>query len=255
MDTATQLTTQEDVCARLDELVLEYMHLVDTHLNAMATMTKHLQEGREQIAQAKYIMGPRNVSSDCYDNRMKALVGLSVTEDGRTSLTEIPKEIHQLEQDQDQDQDQDHQTHGREHGVVPKETSVDHQGLRRRGGGREERGEGEGGGEGSSWDVSNATATRGAKISAESAAAATDNGDDEDVDTQADKAEKKEASRDPLRWFGVFAPAPLRNAQNSFRGGLQDMSELMTIRLQLLAIERQIRTLEQRKTDVLPMVA
>ncbi|KAG0256806.1 hypothetical protein DFQ27_005487 [Actinomortierella ambigua] len=246
MDTATQLTTQEDVCARLDELVLEYMHLVDTHLNAMATMTKHLQEGREQIAQAKYIMGPRNVSSDCYDNRMKALVGLSVTEDGRTSLTEIPKEIHQL------DQDQDHQTDGQEHGVVPNETSVDHQGLRRRGGGREERG---GRAEGLSWDVSNATATRGAKIGAESAAAATDNGDDEDVDTQADKAEKKEASRDPLRWFGVFAPAPLRNAQSSFRGGLQDMSELMTIRLQLLAIERQIRTLEQRKTDVLPMVA
>ncbi|KAF9971175.1 hypothetical protein BGZ73_005926 [Actinomortierella ambigua] len=224
MDTTTQLTSHEDVCTQLDELVLEYLRLIDTHLNAMAAMTKHLQEGREQIAQAKYIMGPRNVSSECYDNRMKALRGLRITEDGKATLMDTSKEMQQTEKSQDQGCD-----------TGPDDMSIEHGGLRRRGGGTS--------------DLSNASS--GTEVNAEAPGA----DDSSDTEAQEKKEKKKEASRDPLRWFSVFAPAPLRNAQNSFRRGLEDMSELMTIRLQLLAIERQIRTLEQRKTDLLPMVA
>ncbi|KAF8943230.1 hypothetical protein BGZ52_011842, partial [Haplosporangium bisporale] len=64
------------VCEDLDSLVVQYMRLVDEHLNVHDRISTKFQEGRELISQAKYIMGPKNVSADCYDNRMKAIRGV-----------------------------------------------------------------------------------------------------------------------------------------------------------------------------------
>ncbi|KAG0023734.1 hypothetical protein BGZ80_008359 [Entomortierella chlamydospora] len=57
-------------------MVLQYLALVDEHLAAWNRISDRFQQGREQISQAKYIMGPKNVSVDCYDLRMKALRGV-----------------------------------------------------------------------------------------------------------------------------------------------------------------------------------
>ncbi|KAG9320248.1 hypothetical protein KVV02_002938 [Mortierella alpina] len=64
------------VCQDLDDLLMQYMTLVDEHLAACTRISGRFQEGRELISQAKYIMGPKNVSADCYDHRMKALRGM-----------------------------------------------------------------------------------------------------------------------------------------------------------------------------------
>ncbi|KAF9928914.1 hypothetical protein BGZ67_006654, partial [Mortierella alpina] len=66
------------VCQDLDDLLMQYMTLVDEHLAACTRISGRFQEGRELISQAKYIMGPKNVSADCYDHRMKALRGIDV---------------------------------------------------------------------------------------------------------------------------------------------------------------------------------
>ncbi|KAG0232958.1 hypothetical protein BGW42_007771 [Actinomortierella wolfii] len=224
-DFMAQLTTLDDVCSRLDELALDYLSLVNTHMQAMTELTKHFQEGREQISQAKYIMGPQKVSSGCYDNRMKALIGIKIKGENKVILQDIEEEMQQddVEQGKLQKQGQAETS-----GTSGTDSTIQQQGS--------------------------ASPTGGEMHKPQVGSGSTATDDSNDTNVQGKSKQNKNVSRDPLRWFGVFAPAPLRNARGIFRGGLQDVSELATIRLQLFDIERQFRALQQRKAELLPVV-
>lgn len=40
------------------------------------------------------------------------------------------------------------------------------------------------------------------------------------TDAEALKEKARRRSSDPLRWFGILVPAPLRNAQKDFKAGV-----------------------------------
>uniref|UniRef100_A0A2K6NAC5 Vacuolar ATPase assembly protein VMA22 n=1 Tax=Rhinopithecus roxellana TaxID=61622 RepID=A0A2K6NAC5_RHIRO len=59
--------------------------------------------------------------------------------------------------------------------------------------------------------------------------------------------QSSEAPRDPLNWFGILVPHSLRQAQASFRDGLQlaaDIASLQNSRSQLRGLQEKLKQLE-----------
>ncbi|KAF9348044.1 hypothetical protein BGX26_000497 [Mortierella sp. AD094] len=216
------------VCKELDDMVLQYLALVDEHLAAWNRISDRFQQGREQISQAKYIMGPRNVSADCYDLRMKALRGVTVNGPKDIVLRDLWAEQQLAAKEAlDNDQDRVRSRQASENGdgiidVTDDQSWIGRAGLRRRGGGAS----------GATSVASNEEdtlvgdeehkkkmASLGASTSnlVETLAAA---GTITSANTPTTAMKKKkERNPDPLLWFGVFVPAPLRSAQGIFQKG------------------------------------
>ncbi|KAG0266476.1 hypothetical protein BG011_002267 [Mortierella polycephala] len=244
---------KDNIRHELDDLILQYMSLVDEHLAAFNRVSDQFQQGRELISQAKYIMGPKNVSADCYDHRMKALRGVTINgstdieiRDLLTERQRLAKAEQESNQGQEQRQGQDQKSEFNDHDQVQ-----NHSGLRRRGvaaKGLESTRTADTLVEddqkemiGSKETVSSTTTTGSATLdtmgSSDISAAA--------VATA--KKKKKERNPDPLLWFGVFVPASLRNAQSIFQKSLQDVVEMTAIRQRLFELEEKIIALEQAK--------
>ncbi|KAF9132744.1 hypothetical protein BGW39_011448 [Mortierella sp. 14UC] len=262
-DIAAAHQAYNKVCQDLDDLVLEYISLVNEHLTVWTRISNRFQEGRELISQAKYIMGPKNVSADCYDHRMKALRGVMI----KDPTTEIEirdlraEEIErqrlrkaQEEEDAAAGKDQgDHQRQRGETGYDDQDQQPSRAGLRRRGGG----GGGGGGGVSLSEDldgeVEEADRRHQSTTDASSSSSVTTIGSTPTgtttTGTAGDATKKKERNPDPLLWFGVFVPAPLRSAQSVFQQGLQDVVEMAAIRQRLIELEGKMAALREAKAE------
>ncbi|KAF9549523.1 hypothetical protein EC957_003473 [Mortierella hygrophila] len=241
--TGVQQQAHNKVCQDLDDLVLEYIALVNEHLTAWTRISTRFQEGRELISQAKYIMGPKNVSADCYDHRMKALRGVLI----KDRLTEIEirdlraeeVERQRLQEAQEEEskaaeRDSDsHRQQGSGTGYDDQEQKQGQSGLRRRGGGV------------GSEDASSSVATTAgmATIDPTSSGTTVVGGADDEVT----KTKRKERNPDPLLWFGVFVPGALRSAQTVFQQGLQDVVEMAMIRQRLSELEGRMVVLREAK--------
>ncbi|KAG0357858.1 hypothetical protein BGZ54_000143 [Gamsiella multidivaricata] len=242
-------------------------------------------------------MGPRNVSADCYDHRMKALRGVAVNGPSDIVLRDLWAEqkraAMEAAEEADEQQERSRQASENGNGVAdlwedPNPNSKS--GLRRRGGGA-------GAGTGTLSSVSSGLGLGSGLVSGSGSASLASNGDDDDdtlVDedkykkkpvskatsiatehagksrvlgettatetdattttttttTIATAKKKKERNPDPLLWFGVFVPAPLRNAQSIFQKGLQDVVEMAMIRQRLLELEEAIEALQQAKKKI-----
>ncbi|KAF9392389.1 hypothetical protein CPB97_002080 [Podila verticillata] len=223
------------VCEDLDSLVVQYMRLVDEHLNVHNRISTKFQEGRELISQAKYIMGPKNVSADCYDNRMKAIRGVAMDTPTEIIIRDLAAERKRLAKEEEENEQKIKELQE----AMDKLDDVDissrsdeipssSEGLRRRGGGMTTSRS-----ENSPSPIQ--TSIDDAKSQVES-----------DTPTPAPK-KKKERNPDPLLWFGVFVPGSLRNAQTVFQKSLQDIVELTVIRQKLLQLEQDIERLQVLK--------
>ncbi|KAF8928347.1 hypothetical protein EDD21DRAFT_385228 [Dissophora ornata] len=248
------------VCQDLDNHVLQYMALIDEHLAAWNRISARFQEGRELISQAKYIMGPRNVSADCYDHRMKALRGVAVNGPGEIALRDLLAEQKRAAEEVEEvgQNEQANNEYGTGTGGLNDEEQNGRSGLRRRGGATSGVSSGASSmafndGDGTSLVDENRYKKKGSDTTGEEITRAI-------IDTTIPSAitattttaaaatkKKKERNRDPLLWFGVFVPAPLRNAQSVFQKGLQDVVEMAMIRQRLLELEETIKTLQQVK--------
>ncbi|KAK3829051.1 MAG: hypothetical protein J3Q66DRAFT_324227 [Benniella sp.] len=235
------------VCQELDELVLQYMTLIDQHLSALNRVGDRFQQGREQISQAKYIMGPRNVSADCYDHRMKALRGVIVNSPKDIVLRDLWAEQKRAAKEKEEEEAGQEKSHESGNGTGT-EAMVDqtmHQGgLRRRGRApssasgsvtpsssndddnvEDDRGKKRLGAGGMAMSFSldsittTTTTTTAAGAGAGAGRAGAADGESTAATTGTTKKKKKERNPDPLLWFGVFVPAPLRNAQSNFQKG------------------------------------
>ncbi|KAG0359566.1 hypothetical protein BG005_000605 [Podila minutissima] len=224
------------VCEDLDSLVVQYMSLVDEHLAIHNRISAKFQEGRELISQAKYIMGPKNVSADCYDNRMKAIRGVAMdipTEITIRDLAAERKRLAKKEEENEQKKKDLKEAIGKLNDVEISSRSDEAPssagGLRRRGGGMTSSRS-----EDSSRVPSQDSSIDDAISLAES-----------DAPTPTPK--KRERNPDPLLWFGVFVPGSLRNAQSVFQKSLQDIVELTVIRQKMLQLEQDIERLQALK--------
>eukprot|EP00455_Lapot_gusevi_P004504 TRINITY_DN11863_c0_g3_i1.p1 TRINITY_DN11863_c0_g3~~TRINITY_DN11863_c0_g3_i1.p1 ORF type:complete len:250 (+),score=24.47 TRINITY_DN11863_c0_g3_i1:102-752(+) len=54
---------------------------------------------------------------------------------------------------------------------------------------------------------------------------------------------------DPVNWFGVLAPAPLRQAQNKFKDVVAHAVEISNLHRQLVGLEKEYRELLEHKTN------
>ncbi|KAF9434237.1 hypothetical protein BGZ76_008347 [Entomortierella beljakovae] len=253
------------LCKELDEMVLEYMALVDEHLATWTRITDRFQQGREQISEAKYIMGPRNVSSDCYDLRMKALRGVTVNGPKDIVFRDLwaeqklaNKQALEIEQDQIRSRQASENGDGTIN-IIEDDSRSNRSGLRRRGGG---------GGSGSdvgsssglisgteSMTLSDNDSTFGeetlgkktARLKTESTGSLTTL--EQSSQPKATK-KKRERNPDPLLWFGVFVPPSLRSAQSQFQMGLHDVIALTTIRQRLFELEKNIIALKKSKSQL-----
>ncbi|KAK3818325.1 MAG: hypothetical protein J3R72DRAFT_480021 [Linnemannia gamsii] len=245
---------QNNVCQDLDDLVLEYILLVNEHLTAWTRISSRFQEGRELISQAKYIMGPKNVSADCYDHRMKALRGVMI----KSSTTEIEirdlraEEIERQRVDKAREEEEaaagetekeegDHRRQKSGTGYDDQDQEPSRAGLRRRGGGGGGGGSALGGGSASddldSKDDKSDKRHQSTKRNASSS----------DSTVTGSTTTKKERNPDPLLWFGVFVPVSLRSAQSVFQQGLQDVVEMAIIRQRLNELEEKMAALREAK--------
>ncbi|KAF9292609.1 hypothetical protein BGZ68_000013 [Mortierella alpina] len=243
------------VCQALDDLLLQYMTLVDEHLAACSRISGRFQEGRELISQAKYIMGPKNVSADCYDHRMKALRGIVVkgpTEIEISDLLAIRQRQAQEAQERELEQEAELSVSGEN--SVDGSLGQDRSGLRRRGGG------GGGGLDSGSTLVppfENQDDDQDKKEKAGMmAVVGTSSGSSGSTASKSAVAgvtkKKKERNPDPLLWFGVFVPASLRSAQSVFQKSLQDVVDIAMIRQRLHQLETRIQELQLDKAEKTP---
>ncbi|KAF9570002.1 hypothetical protein EC968_002361 [Mortierella alpina] len=250
------------VCQDLDDLLLQYLALVDEHLAACTRISGRFQEGRELISQAKYIMGPNNVSADCYDHRMKALRGIEVkgpTEIEISDLLALRQQQAREAQERELEQETEMNTSGEN--SVDGSLGQDRSGLRRRTGG----GGGLDSGSTSMPPFENADDHQDKKekagMMAVAAASPGSSGSTASTSAAAEVTQKKKKERnpDPLLWFGVFVPASLRSAQSVFQKSLQDVVDLAIIRqrlhqletrIQLLQLDKAKETLHQQIPDV-----
>ncbi|KAG0265172.1 hypothetical protein BGZ95_003403 [Linnemannia exigua] len=251
------------VCQDLDDLVLEYISLVNEHLTAWTRISSRFQEGRELISQAKYIMGPKNVSADCYDHRMKALRGVMIKSSTKEieirdlRAEEIERQRVEKAREEEEaaaggtgkDEEGNHRRQKSGTGYDDQDQGSIRAGLRRRGGGG--GGVASGGGEVSDdlegkddkSDKRHESPTKNA-----SSIGSTATGSTTTTGTSGDATKKKkERNPDPLLWFGVFVPASLRSAQSIFQQGLQDLVEMAMIRQRLIELEEKMTTLREAK--------
>ncbi|KAG0035237.1 hypothetical protein BGZ82_005347 [Podila clonocystis] len=225
------------VCEDLDILVVQYMSLVDEHLAIHNRISAKFQEGRELISQAKYIMGPKNVSADCYDNRMKAIRGVAMDTPTEITISDLAAERKRLAKEEEENEQKKkdlQEAIGKLNDVEissrSDEAPSSSRGLRRRGGGMTS----------SRSDDSSRVPSQDSPIDV------TNSLTESDAPTPASK-KKKERNPDPLLWFGVFVPGCLRNAQSVFQKSLQDVVELTVIRQKLLQLEQDIERLQAFK--------
>ncbi|KAG0028940.1 hypothetical protein BGZ81_004291 [Podila clonocystis] len=209
------LSVRED----LDILVVQYMTLVDEHLAIHNRISAKFQEGRELISQAKYIMGPKNVSADCYDNRMKAIRGVAMDTPTEITISDLAAERKRLvkeEEDNEQMKKDLQEAIGKLNDVEissrSDEAPSSSGGLRRRGGGMTS----------SRSDDSSRVPSRDSPIDGTKSLTASD--------APIPASKKKERNPDPLLWFGVFVPGSLRNAQSVFQKSKLDYVRKNTTR-------------------------
>ncbi|KAF9584747.1 hypothetical protein BGW38_005331 [Lunasporangiospora selenospora] len=203
--------TSTDHHQELDVLVLEYMALVDEHLVAWDRIASLFQQGHEQISEAKYTMGPRNVSAECYDLRMTAIHGIERRGATEVSLRNLYEERLLQEKDEAAAEDaQDSKAEGVRNRQRPNRDN--------------------------DQDTNQVSASSESKESEEKVSSASSTG----------SSTKKPRKPDPLFWFGAFAPRSLRMAQTSFQKSLSEVVEMATIQAKLFDLEQRIKSLRQQ---------
>ncbi|XP_002742367.1 vacuolar ATPase assembly protein VMA22-like [Saccoglossus kowalevskii] len=72
----------EDICKRLDELVVQYFSALEKLTDTREQLQTLMKEGYFRLSKARYSMGNKAVSSLQYDaNKMKALATITVSQD------------------------------------------------------------------------------------------------------------------------------------------------------------------------------
>ncbi|CAG8480189.1 727_t:CDS:2 [Funneliformis caledonium] len=75
----------EEICIKLDKVLLEYMDLISIYQENWQKISKDLECGYLQLAHSKYTMGPGRLSKDQFDGRMQAVT--------RSLISEVEEEI------------------------------------------------------------------------------------------------------------------------------------------------------------------
>ncbi|XP_002712320.1 coiled-coil domain-containing protein 115 [Oryctolagus cuniculus] len=73
--------------------------------------------------------------------------------------------------------------------------------------------------------------------------------------TKTPEPESTTAPQDPLNWFGILVPHSLRQAQASFRDGLQLAGDIATLQIRISWGQSQLRKLQEKLRQLEPGAA
>lgn len=171
---------------RLDALWAQYLQLLDDYTTAQAAIKKHLASGLFSLTQANFQAKGRRFGSDFYDDRAVALTRVKAGENGRLTMIQVQGEATMAEGDEHRG----------------KESHASNQGKK----------------DAEAEQLPSPSPTPEPEPRAKSETETEDATKEEKTENSVDSV----ALRDPLRWFGILIPPPLRAAQKSFSSAVQD---------------------------------
>ncbi|CAG8554766.1 1517_t:CDS:2 [Paraglomus brasilianum] len=225
----------EDICKRLDSVLIEYFDLIAEYQEQWSRIRKELEAGFLDLAHAKYTMGPVNISQYKYDARMKAISRVVVSQ---TIVDDSEGTLHY-------EYSLANHSHSQHVGGVRIESEAEDRNetnsIRRRitfavETDDEVKGGGQGGDE-HSMEKTHEDENESDKDKSENAS----------VKSTVDKC----VPTDPLNWFGILVPVSLRQAQGHFKRGLNDVIMLINLRHRIYDKETQYRSIKAEKERLL----
>ncbi|CAI7668588.1 unnamed protein product [Penicillium bialowiezense] len=201
----------------LDELLERYLGLLDQQQKLQSELAKQLSSGFFALTQANFSCPPgRRYGSDYYDERMKATRNISIKseQDPDTSSKDLP------ESESATDAPDAKFTFSVE--LASSNAPED----------AEEN------------DTPPSSSKKEETETSEPSATETTSSE---PTTPADKPEvrKKFRSTDPIHWYGILVPQPLRNAQSTFAGVVDNqVPELASTTLEMRTLEQRISKLQ-----------
>ncbi|XP_078001360.1 vacuolar ATPase assembly protein VMA22-like [Glandiceps talaboti] len=202
----------EDVCRRLDEIVLHYFDTLKKLMEERERLQILLSEGYYKLSKARYSMGNKAVSSLQYDtHNMKAMATITVSKPSQGSgcIFEIErKKASKVKKSQ---------SSKRTESVYPVIDLHESTEVRRR------KGDGTGGG----MPVIQM----------------------QDLDLN--DANDENTAPDPLRWFGVLVPPTLRQGQSSFIQAVEVACSLTNLQSELERNRIEYQSLLKEKKELM----
>ncbi|EFQ28503.1 hypothetical protein CGRA01v4_07309 [Colletotrichum graminicola] len=201
----------------IDSLLERYLVLLDKYTVLRERLGKAQAGMYQNIARANF-SAERGIryGPDYYDERMQALRVLDVSADGRgVPRFEIVKSADAV--------------------TLSKTAAVEAEAETREARGQEDKGRVPGGVDEAPHDESDTTSADGGKGETQA---------EEDVRTK----KHRKTSKDPLRWFGILAPLPLRQAQMLSVQAVQDIiPQLASVDAEMKDVEIEVRRARKRR--------
>ncbi|XP_078520799.1 vacuolar ATPase assembly protein VMA22 [Lissotriton helveticus] len=208
-----------EVCEELDRLLLHMMSELEMLQSKRVALNELIEQGWFSLSQSRYAMGNKGVSSLQYGSQMEPLVRVSTSasEDGSCQfqlerITSIKPEASDASEP-----------------PLVEDIGPRDQVLRKRKG-----------------PVKTEEPTSPEKLSS-----------DEAEPSRPEKAQgikvgaERVAVQDPLKWFGILVPQSLRQAQSSFKQGLDLAGEVAGLQSSIESTRIQYRTLLAKKQQLL----
>jgi vacuolar-type H+-ATPase subunit D/Vma8 len=212
------------VCQQLDILTNKYFETLETLLKTRSEFSDTLKNGFFMMSKARYSMGARSVGALQYsDNDMTAKYLVRETETKNI-------DCHHLEIVNVQNLPKDKSEPVVENIGVQHTSHASGELRRRTVGKKEDAGNGD--------DVSELPDIQNLNMNS---------GDTADSGDTAGMNDKGSKWKDPIKWFGVLVPQPLRQSQKDFQWAIEMCCDIVNLQEQLLTLKDEFHKLAAQK--------
>ncbi|KAE8379236.1 hypothetical protein BDV26DRAFT_260045 [Aspergillus bertholletiae] len=225
-----------DLLRSLDDLLEQYLFLLDRHQKLQAELATTLSSGFLSLAQANYSCPPgRRYGADYYDERMKATRRVDLEPPTPSSknveLSSVDESSHGVTKRDDYKRifttklvpsdgvEESSESTGEENQSHPSDAPSECDGTEKKRG----------------------PEAKDARASSHSPGA------QEPAEAKSKPSEKKSRSSDPIRWYGILVPPSLRSAQQSFAEAVGGpLPELASVVVEMQAVEKKVKCLRKK---------
>ncbi|CAG8492800.1 10350_t:CDS:2 [Ambispora gerdemannii] len=212
MNSSEKLT---EICEQLDTVVLEYLDLISSYKEQWKRISKELENGFLSLAHAKYAMGPSLLTQHQYDGRMKADTRVIISENQGAKANSFDNELGQSNNCQ----------------LILISGILDGPELDMLFAG----------------DIAADTLEAGGLRQRNIKVSEKENNINMSENLEKHNYTKKRSIKNPLNWFGILVPSSLRESQNSFKQGLQEMINIINMRTKIHVKGQEYKKLKVEK--------
>ncbi|KAI9286130.1 hypothetical protein BC943DRAFT_336908 [Umbelopsis sp. AD052] len=211
------------VCEKLDQLTVEYIQEADAVSKLKETLGKEIAKGFFDLGQAKYSMGTSKLSRYSYDERMKSLYKIQVSEQGDNdndvfSISNV--EFKEENDTEESSQAKDEMTE-----------KLSNMSLRQR-------------------KAAHDTLDKDQLETKDEKESTEETKPKSNSKTKKTK-EVRKIDRNPLHWFGILVPSSLRTTQQHFKTVVTQIVEEANLVNRLSVLEKRFEELQKEKERIL----